>query len=225
MRRESLCAYTANLAGLYSRRLTIRNYSRACHLFLGYANCVHGRVRSLPDDESLANSKAVICFQGTHTVPVTACNERLTPRHRKESLITRIIRDISRCPHRPVVSKFYCRCRSLFLLAPWRRDLLKFEPGLRIYMAGAHHGPTFKTRSYVNALRALCLLEQLFPSSFLIKLLTSDYLFQAYTDTALPILGFGEQTGSIRDFTVCSTYLTAVCIAPNWYLPDSWLII
>ena len=62
----------------------------------------------------------LICFRGTQTVPtaagncwlmmsmqtvpVAACNKRSTPRQR---IVTRIIRDISRCPHGPVVNKLY----------------------------------------------------------------------------------------------------------------------
>ena len=45
-----------------------------------------------------------ICFRGTQTVPVAARNERLTPQQR---IVTRIILDISRCPHGPVVSRLH----------------------------------------------------------------------------------------------------------------------
>ena len=75
------------------QRLT--NYSRAHHLFQEYANCAHGRVRSLTDAESMA-----------------ACNERLTPPQR---IVMRIIRNTSTCPHGPVVSQFYCPAPYFYL--------------------------------------------------------------------------------------------------------------
>ena len=90
--------YSANPAALYSRRLTkAHELQRACYLFPGYANCAHGRVRSLPDDDSRTTAERVICFRGTQTVPVAARNDRLTPQQR---IVTRIILDISRCPAR-----------------------------------------------------------------------------------------------------------------------------
>ena len=117
--------YSANPAALYSRRLTkAHELQRACYLFPEYANCAHGRVRSLPDDDSRTTAERVICFRGTQTVPVAARNDRLTPQQR---IVTRIIWDISRCPHGPVVTKILLS-RTSFLLAPGRRDLLKFEP-------------------------------------------------------------------------------------------------
>ena len=73
---------------------------------------VHGRVRSLTDDESRATAKRIICFQGTETVHVAAHNERFTPPQR---IVTQIIRDIYRCPHGPVVSKFYCPAPYFYL--------------------------------------------------------------------------------------------------------------
>ena len=69
-----------------------------------YIHCVHGHVRSLTDNESRDTAKRIICFRGSQTAHVAARNERLTPPQR---IVTRIIRDISRCPHRPVVGKFY----------------------------------------------------------------------------------------------------------------------
>ena len=63
------------------------------------------RPRAIGDDESRITAEYVICFRGTQTVPVAARNERLTPPQR---IVTQIIRDISRCPHGPVGSKFYC---------------------------------------------------------------------------------------------------------------------
>ena len=61
--------------------------------------------RAIADDESRITAEHVICFRGMQTVPVAARNERLTPPQR---IVTQIIRDISRCPHGPVGSKFYC---------------------------------------------------------------------------------------------------------------------
>ena len=63
------------------------------------------RPLAIADDESRITAEHVICFRGTQTVPVAARNERLTSPQR---IITQIIRDISRCPHEPVGSKFYC---------------------------------------------------------------------------------------------------------------------
>ena len=63
------------------------------------------RPRAIADDESRITAEHVICFRGMQTVPVSARNELLTPPQR---IVTQIIRDISRCPHGPVVSKFYC---------------------------------------------------------------------------------------------------------------------
>ena len=97
----------------YSRRLTkAHELQRACYLFPGYANCAHSRVRSLPDDDSRTTAERVICFQGTQTVPVAARNDRLTPQQR---IVTRIIWDISRCPHGPVVTQFYCPAPHFYL--------------------------------------------------------------------------------------------------------------
>ena len=105
--------YSANPAALYSRRLTKdHELQRACYLFPGYANCAHGRVRSLPDDDSRTTAEHVICFRGTQTVPVAARNDRLTPQQR---IVTQIIWDISRCPHGPVVTKFYCPAPHFYL--------------------------------------------------------------------------------------------------------------
>ena len=59
------------------------------------------RPRAIAGDESRITAEHVICFRGTQTVPVAARNERLTPPQR---IVTRIIRDISRCPHGPVNS-------------------------------------------------------------------------------------------------------------------------
>ena len=84
----------------------------AHHLFPGYANCVHGHVRSLTDDESRATAKHIICFRGTQIVPVATRNEQLTPPQRS---VTRIIRNICRCPHGPVVRKFYCPAPYFYL--------------------------------------------------------------------------------------------------------------
>ena len=69
--------YSANPAALYSRRLTkAHELQRASYLFPGYTNCAHphGRVRSLPDDDSRTTAERVICFRGTQTVPVAARN-------------------------------------------------------------------------------------------------------------------------------------------------------
>ena len=105
--------YSANPAAVYSRRLTkAHELQRACYLFPRYANCAHGRVRSLPDDDSRTTAERVICFRGTQTVPVAARNDRLTPQQR---IVTRIIWDISRCPHGPVVTKFYCPAPHFYL--------------------------------------------------------------------------------------------------------------
>ena len=85
-------------------------------------------------------SERVICFRGTHTVPTAACdhcltmihepqpsasfasgvrklcpslrNERLTPQQR---IVSRIIRDISRCTYGPLVTKFYCPAPYFYL--------------------------------------------------------------------------------------------------------------
>ena len=70
------------------------------------------RPRAIADDESRITAEHVICFRGTQTVPVAARNERLTPPQR---IVTQIIRDISRCPHRPVGSKFYCPAPYFYL--------------------------------------------------------------------------------------------------------------
>ena len=74
-----------------------------------------GRVIFTETDEgSRFTAERIICFRGTQTVPVAARNERLTPPQR---IVTRIIRDISRCPHGPVVSKFYCP--APYFTCPW----------------------------------------------------------------------------------------------------------
>ena len=117
----------------YSRRLTkAHELQRAYYLFPGYANCAHGRVRSLPDDDSRTTAERVICFRSTQTVPVAARNDRLTPQQR---IVTRIIWDISRCPHGPVVTKFYCPAPHFYL----PRDVgtclsLSPEPSCRLFM-------------------------------------------------------------------------------------------
>ena len=89
-----------------------RTTASVIYLFPGYANCAHGRVRSLPDDDSRTTAERVICFRGTQTVPVAARNDRLTPQQR---IVTQIIWDISRCPHGPVVTKFYCPAPHFYL--------------------------------------------------------------------------------------------------------------
>ena len=111
-----MCIYSANQAALHSRRLA--------HMFPGYANCAHGHVLSLTGDGSRTVER-IICFRGTQTVP-TLRNERLTPLQR---IVTRIILDISRSRHRPVVNTFYCPAPYFYL----PRDLLKFEPWFYIY--------------------------------------------------------------------------------------------
>ena len=70
----------------------------------------HSRVPSLTDNESRATVERVICFRVTQTV--AARNKRSTPLQR---IVTRIILDISRCPHRPVVNKFYCPAPYFYL--------------------------------------------------------------------------------------------------------------
>ena len=83
--------------------------------------CQSGRVVfKETDDESRITAEHVICFRGTQSVPVVASNERLTPPQR---IVTHIIRDISRCPHGPVGSKFY-RPAPYFYLP---RDVGTFE--------------------------------------------------------------------------------------------------
>ena len=47
------------------------NYSGRVICFRG-THCAHGRVRSLPDDDSRTTAEHVICFRGTQTVPVAA---------------------------------------------------------------------------------------------------------------------------------------------------------
>ena len=107
---QEVCVYSAIPATLYSRRLRkAHELSRAHHLFPGYTNCAHGRVRSLTDDESQTTAERVICFRGTQTVPVAARNEP------PQRIVTQIIRYISTCPHRPVVSKFYCPAPYFYL--------------------------------------------------------------------------------------------------------------
>ena len=81
-------------------------------MFPGYAHCAHGRVRSLTDDESRATVERIICFRDTQTVPVAARYKRSIP---PQIIVTRIIRDISRCPHGPVVNKFYCPAPYFYL--------------------------------------------------------------------------------------------------------------
>ena len=70
------------------------------------------RPRAIADDESRITAEHVIYFRGTQTVPVAASNERLTP---PQIIITQIIQDISRCPHGPVGSRFYCPAPYFYL--------------------------------------------------------------------------------------------------------------
>ena len=107
----------------------VTTYSRARHLFPGYMQTAHGRMQSLTDDVSWTAAERVICFRGTQNVPVAARNERFTPPQR---IVTRIIRDISRCPHEPVGSKFYCPAPYFYL----PRDVgtcLSLSPELTLY--------------------------------------------------------------------------------------------
>ena len=87
-------------------------------------------------------AERVICFWGTQTVSMAACDRCLTMSRlltakrsfvsrvrtlccdcvqwtidttAPQRIITRIIRDISRCPHGPVVSKFYCPAPYFYL--------------------------------------------------------------------------------------------------------------
>ena len=71
-------------------------------------------------EKSQTTAERIICFRGMQTVPMAERNERLTP--------PQIIRDISRCPHGPVVSKFYCTAPYFYLT----RDVgtcLSLSPG------------------------------------------------------------------------------------------------
>ena len=90
---------------LYSRRLTMSHEAHPSASFVSGVGKLCPRPRAIADDESRITAEHVICFRGMQTVPVSARNELLTPPQR---IVTQIIRDISRCPHGPVVSKFYC---------------------------------------------------------------------------------------------------------------------
>ena len=99
-----------------------------------------GRVTFTETDEgSRSRAERVICrFRGMQTVPMVACEIATSWRSltddesrttagvsgvRKlcmwlfapQSMVTRIIRDISRCPHGPVVTKFYCPAPYFYL--------------------------------------------------------------------------------------------------------------
>ena len=119
------CAYSANPAALYSRRLTMSHESQPSASFVSGVGKLCPRPRAIADDESRITAEHVICFRGMQTVHVAARNERLTPPQR---IVTQIIRDISRCPHGPVGSKLYCPAPYFYL----PRDIgtcLSLSPG------------------------------------------------------------------------------------------------
>ena len=123
-----MCAYSANPAAVYSRRLTTSDESQPSTSFVSGVGKLCPRPRAIADDESRITAEHVICFRGTQTVPVAARNERLTP---PQGIVKRIIQDISKCRHGPVVTKFDCPAPSFDL----PRDVgtcLSLSPGLTL---------------------------------------------------------------------------------------------
>ena len=117
-------------AALYSRRLTMSHESQPNASFVSGVGKLCPRPRAIADDESRITAEHVICFWGTQTVPTAARNERLTPPQR---IVTHIFRDISKFPHGPVGSKFYCPA-PYFYLARDVGTCLSLSPALGVML-------------------------------------------------------------------------------------------
>ena len=118
-------------AVLYSRRLTMSHESQPSASFVSGVGKLCPRPRAIADDESRITAERQ---PSTSFVPGVRklClwhNERLTPPQR---IVTQIFRDISRFPHGPVGSKFYCPAPYFYL----PRDVgtcLSLSPGHSMY--------------------------------------------------------------------------------------------